>query len=49
MPPNPMQKKLNLDNGYNQQHIEILSISQIQQQDESYRPRNVTKTVPRQN
>ena len=40
--------KLDLDNGYNKQHTEIPSISQIPSQDESYWSKYVTKTVTRQ-
>ena len=41
----PNANKLNLDDGCIQQHIERPDISQIPPQDDSYRSRQVTKTV----
>ena len=41
--------KLNVDDDYKHQHIETPSISQLPSQDESYRPRHIIITVPRQN
>ena len=44
----PNANKLNLDNGYNKQCIDTPDTSKIPSHDESFRSRNVIKTVTRQ-